>query len=580
MATESFVTSAVWLLVVAALAVAIFRHFGLGSILGLLVAGVLLGPHTPGPSITNSVEDLRHFAELGVVLLLFVIGIEMHPGRLWELRRTLFGLGSLQVLLTGLALAVYFRLFQPDWSTALLIGMSLALSSTALVVQMLQERGDMASCHGQTAFAVLLMQDLAVVPLLALMPVLADTGPLPQEIPLWQQLGTVVTLVSGVILVGRYLVPWVLVQLSRQGNRDAFFLVVLASVFLAAAAMDYAGLSMALGAFLMGVMLSGCRFSLQIQALVEPHKGLLMSLFFVAVGMSVDLGVLVQHPWYFILYLAGILAIKILVLYRLCLLFGVARAAALRVAFMLSQSGEFGFVIFGAAKLLGLIDDQTFVLIVAVISVSMLLTPLLVAQGEKLAQSDPSDKDGVDGSLRLIGRASGSPAPRVIIAGFGRVGHTIGAILTGHGISYVAFESNPELVANWRREGCPVYYGDICDPHLLEAAEVGRADLVVLTIDDQRAAINATQLVRAYAPDVKIVARARDLTTCDALLRAGATQAFPEAVEASLRLAAEALGALGLATQEVDMLLNNVRGTDYALVREEVPEGAGEPVVK
>ena len=572
MDTESFVSSAVLLLVVAAVAVALFRHFGLGSILGLLVAGVLLGPHTPGPSVTSDVEDLRHFAELGVVLLLFVIGIEMHPGRLWELRRTLFGLGSLQVVLTGLALAAYFRLFQPDWPTALLIGMSLSLSSTALVVQMLQERGDMASIHGQTAFAVLLMQDLAVVPLLALMPVLADVGPLPVEIPLWQQLGTVVAMIGAVILVGRYLVPWGLERLSRQGNRDAFFLVVLASVFLAASAMEHAGLSMALGAFLMGVMLSGSRFSLQIQALVEPHKGLLMSLFFVAVGMSVDLGILIEEPWRFGSHLGSILTIKILALFLLCLVFGVGWAAALRVAFLLSQAGEFGFVLFGAAKLLELIDDRTFVLLVAVISVSMLLTPLLVALGEWLARRLPGGKDGVDDALRLPARAADNAPARVIIAGFGRVGHTIGAILSGHGIAYVAFESDPELVASWRREGSPVYYGDIGDPHLLAAAEVERADLVVLTIDDERAAINATELIRAYAPRVKIVARARDLTTCDALLRAGATQAFPEAVEASLRLAAETLGALGISTQEVDMLLNNVRGTGYALVREEVPE--------
>jgi len=348
--------------------------------------------------------------------------------------------------------------------------------------------------------------------------------------------------------------------------------VVLASVFLAASAMEHAGLSMALGAFLMGVMLSGSRFSLQIQALVEPHKGLLMSLFFVAVGMSVDLGILIEEPWRFGSHLGSILTIKILALFLLCLVFGVGWAAALRVAFLLSQAGEFGFVLFGAAKLLELIDDRTFVLLVAVISVSMLLTPLLVALGEWLARRLPGGKDGVDDALRLPARAADNAPARVIIAGFGRVGHTIGAILSGHGIAYVAFESDPELVASWRREGSPVYYGDIGDPHLLAAAEVERADLVVLTIDDERAAINATELIRAYAPRVKIVARARDLTTCDALLRAGATQAFPEAVEASLRLAAETLGALGISTQEVDMLLNNVRGTGYALVREEVPE--------
>lgn len=569
---ESFVSSAVLLLVVAATAVALFRHFGLGSILGLLVAGILLGPHTPGPSITSDVEHLRHFAELGVVLLMFVIGLEMHPGRLWELRRTLFGLGSLQILVTGVCLALMFRLFESSWAAALLLGLSLALSSTALVVQMLQERGEIASRHGQTAFAILLMQDLAVVPLLAMIPVLADVGPLPDALPLWQQLAVVVLMVGAVVLVGRYLVPWVLERLMRQGNRDAFFLVVMASVFLAANAMDRVGLSMALGAFLMGVLLSGSRYSLQIQALVEPHKGLLMSLFFVAVGMSVDLGVVLQQPIRFVFQLVALLAIKIQVLYVLCVLFGMTRATSWRVAYLLGQAGEFGFVLFGAARALEIIDDRSFVLAVAVISVSMLLTPLLARQGEckarKLAEFDP----GVDPSLRLQDRPPGDKSPRVIIGGFGRVGHTIGAILTGHGIPYVAFESNPELVANWRREGCPVFYGDVGDPHLLEAVDIEQIELVVLTIDNQHAAINATELIRAYAPGVKIVARARDLTTCDALLRAGATRAFPEAVEASLRLAAETLSALELATEEVDQLLDNARGGGYAMVREDVPQ--------
>jgi glutathione-regulated potassium-efflux system protein KefB len=565
---ESFVSSAAPLLLVAATAVALFRHFGLGSILGLLVAGILLGPHTPGPSITSDVEHLRHFAELGVVLLMFVIGLEMHPGRLWELRRTLFGLGSLQILITGACLAVYFRLFEANWPTALLLGLSLALSSTALVMQMLQERGEIASCHGQTAFAILLMQDLAVVPLLAMIPVLADVGPLPGAIPLWQQLAIVALMVGGVVLVGRYLVPWVLERLMRQGNRDAFFLVVMASVFVAANAMDRVGLSMALGAFLMGVLLSGSRYSLQIQALVEPHKGLLMSLFFVAVGLSVDIGVILQQPARFVFHLAVLWIIKIQVLFFLSLLFGMTRATALRVAFLLGQAGEFGFVLFGAARVLQVIDDRTFVLAVGVISVSMLLTPLSVKLGDWMARLTPDPRDEVDPSLRLQAAVPGRAVPRVVIGGFGRVGHTIGAILTGHGISYVAFESSPELVANWRREGCPVFYGDVGDPHLLEAVDIEQVELVVLTIDNQRAAIRATELIRAYAPDVKIVARARDLTTCEALLRAGATRAFPETVEASLRLAAETLDALNLATEEVDMLLDNARGGGYALVRE------------
>jgi len=565
----SFVASAALLLGVAALAVTVFRHFGLGSILGLLVSGILLGPHTPGPSIvTGEVDTLRHFTEIGVVLLLFVIGLEMHPRRLWEMRRTLFGLGTLQIMCSGLVLGIYFRLFAADWPTAFLLGLSLALSSTALVVQSLHERGEMATPHGQTAFSVLLMQDLAIVPLLAMVPVIANVGTLPVHVPLWQQIATVAAMLGAVIVGGRFAVPWVLEYLSHQRNRDAFFLVVLAAVFVAATAMEHAGLSMALGAFLMGMMLSESRYSMQIQALVEPHKGLLMSLFFVAVGMSVDLSALAARPLLFALHVIILVTIKVAVLFGLCLLFGIGRAAATRVAFLLSQAGEFGFVLFGSAKALAVIDDRTFVMVVAVISLTMLFTPLLARVGELLARRWPAD--AVDDSLRYRLAAAETPA-RVAIGGYGRVGHTIGAVLASHGIPYIAFESDPELVAKWRAEGYPVYYGDIGDPHLLEVARIDRVELVVLTIDDRHAAIHATELIRAYAPQVTIVARARDLPACDALYRAGANKAFPEAVEASLRLAAETLDGLGIANAEVDQLLHNARGADYALMRE-LPE--------
>lgn len=256
---KSFVDSAVLLLVVAAIAIAVFRHFGLGSILGLLVTGVVVGPHTPGPFITTEVEGVRHFTELGVVLLMFLIGLEMKPRRLWELRRTLFGLGSLQIILSAVAIAAYFRIFEPKWSTALLIGCSFALSSTAFVVQMLRDQGEIASRHGQTAFAVLLMQDLAVVPLLAMVPILADAGPLTAGLPLWEQIGGAILMVTLVLVGGRYLVPRVLDHLARTNNREAFLLAAMAAVFVAAMAMEHAGMSMALGAFLMGMMLSTSR---------------------------------------------------------------------------------------------------------------------------------------------------------------------------------------------------------------------------------------------------------------------------------------------------------------------------------
>ncbi|MCF7983433.1 MAG: cation:proton antiporter [Thiohalocapsa sp.] len=576
---KSFLHSAVLLLVAAAFAVALFRRFGLGSILGLLVAGVLIGPHTPGPSVTSNVDDLRHFTELGVVLLLFVIGLEMHPRRLWEMRRTLFGLGPLQILITGVLLTLYFRWFVPDWPVAVLFGLSMALSSTALVMQSLYEKGEIVTRHGQTAFAILLMQDLAVVPMIALLPIIADSGPLPSDLPLREQLTTVGVTLFCVLAGGRWVVPKALDLLARQYNREAFFLVVMAAVLLAAWAMETAGMSMALGAFLMGMMLSGSRYSVQIQASVEPHKGLLMSLFFVAVGMSVDVGILAAQPFIFALHVLALLLIKLGVVYALCRLFDSDKRTSVRVAFMLAQAGEFGFVLFGAAKALQVVDDGVFAMAVAVISLSMLLAPLMARLGAHAATRKTDPQDGVHDVFQYRPDAgdSGDEAPRVVIAGYGRVGHTIGAVLSSHGIAYVAFESDPVLVARWRNDGYPVFYGDICDPHLIDAARVERAQLVVLTIDDQRAAITATQLIRARSPDIAIVARARDLATCDALFRAGASKAFPEAVEASLRLAAETLEGLGIPQTEAEHVVSDARGADYAMVRSqfELVHGAG-----
>ncbi|MFA7267815.1 MAG: cation:proton antiporter [Sterolibacterium sp.] len=563
---HSFVNSAVLLLVVASIAVAVFRHFGLGSILGLLVTGVIVGPHTPGPFVTTEVESVRQFTEIGVVLLLFLIGLEMKPRRLWEMRHTLFGLGSLQIVFSALGIAVYFRLFQTDWATALLIGVGFALSSTAIVVQMLRDQGEIASRHGQTAFAILLMQDLAVVPLLALIPVLGDAGSLPLGLPLWGKIGTAVAIMVAVVLGGRFLVPRILDYLARRNHREAFFLVTLGAVFVAALAMERAGMSMALGAFLMGMMLSTSRYSLQIEATMEPHKGLLMSLFFVAVGMSVDVNAVVRHPFEFGLNVLAIVAIKIVVLYALGLAFSIGRGVALRVALMLSQGGEFGFVIFGAAKAVGVIDDRIFVMTIGIISLTMLLTPLLVKSGNRLAQRLAEKPNQMHERFRYQAQENESEI-RVVIAGYGRVGHTVGTILGSSGIPYVAFDTDAVLVDKWRNEAHPVFYGDICNPELINNTSLHAVELVVLTIDNGAAAVRAAALIRSQIPEVAIVARARDLVTCDALHQVGVNHVFPETLEASLRLAAESLEALGISTEDTDSLLRGMRSTDYELVR-------------
>jgi glutathione-regulated potassium-efflux system ancillary protein KefC len=567
---DNFLFSAVLLLAVTSVSVTLSRHLGLGSVLGLLVAGIVVGPHSPGPYITTHVDDVRRFTELGVVLLLFIIGLEMKPGQLWALRRQVFGLGSLQILVSGALIGVYALTYASSWKTALLDGLTLALSSTAYVMQLLQDRGEVTSPHGKTAFGILLMQDLAIVPLLALVPMLAETHALLPDSPLWERAGIVFVMPLLLWGFGRYLVPFVLEHLTRHKNREAFALFIMLAVFLSAWATHKAGLSMALGAFLMGMLLSGCRFSLQIQAHVEPFKGLLLSLFFVAVGMSVDIGAIMAKPLEFVVRVVAILGIKILVLLGLCLAFGLVRSVALRVTFLLAQSGEFGFVLFGSAKALGVISDITFAISVGVISVSMLLTPLLVRVGERLARREASREAGVDS--RHLELHEMPPGARVIIGGYGRVGHTVAILLHGSGVPFIAIDTDPERVAQGQKDGFRVYYGDIADPQLLVAAHAEQVDLIVVTVDDIPTALRAVSHIRTNYPRLPVITRSRDLASSGVLVRSGATLALPELLEASMRLGAAALEVLGITSDDVEELLRSARRQDYALIRSAVQD--------
>lgn len=567
---DNFLFSTVLVLAVASIAVALSGRLGLGSVLGLLIAGIVVGPHTPGPVLTNQVEDLRHFTELGVVLLMFLIGLEMRPARLWSLRREVFGLGSLQILLSAALIAGLEIWMDIPWKQALLTGLTLALSSTAFVMQILRERGEIASRHGQAAFSVLLMQDLAVVPLLALVPLLAEQPDLASPSPWWRELTLVVGALALLWAFGRYLVPQSLEHLARQRNREGFLLVALLAVFLAAWAMQQVGLSMALGAFLMGMLLSSSRYHYQIEARVEPFKGLLMSLFFVAVGMSVEPAAILADPGYFLRQVLVILAAKLLVLFLLGLAFGHRLAGSLRLTSLLAQAGEFGFVLFGAAKAAQLIPDQAFVVAVSVISASLLVTPLLVSLGAAAAARLEPKLSGPK-LPALTGEAPGDRP--VMLAGHGRVGHTVAVILKSTGIPFIAFDKDPERVAKGKADGFPVYFGDVSDPSLWDAAGVERAALVVMTIDQPLVALRVVSHLRDAYPRVPVVSRARDLEACGHLLEAGAAYAFPEAVESSLRLGAQVLEMIGVPQENVDQLLHGVRQDDYVLVSEEPGPG-------
>lgn len=563
-----FLFSTVWLLLAATIAVGLFSRIGLGSILGLLVAGVAVGPFSPGPVLTRDVEAVRQFTELGVVLLLFLIGTEMRPARLWSMRREVFGLGALQVLLTGAAIAAFEVLYLPTWQSALIVGLTLALSSTAFVMQMLHAHGETASPHGTTAFSVLLMQDLAVVPLLALVPILSERGALSVGAPLWQRFAIVLAMIGLVLTFGRYVVPPVLDRLMREQNREGFLLAVMLAVFVAVWAMDLAGLSMALGAFLMGMLLSGSRYHYQIQAQVEPYKGLLMSLFFVAVGMSIDFAAIAEHPLRITAQVALIVLIKILVMFGLGLAFRLGPATATRVAFLLAQAGEFGFVLFGTAKGLRVIGDELFVLGVAVISTSMVLTPLLITLGNRLAaRLEPKELTPRGLAAWEVPSQVSPPRGQVIIGGYGRVGHSVAVLLHQSGIPVLVVDQNPGRVEQGRADGLPVYFGDISDPHLMEAIQMGQAALVILAVDHPRTALRAMTQIRSAYPDLPVIARGKDLEGVGRLIAAGATRAFPEILESSLRLGAEALQILGVAGDDVDRLVEGVRSTRYEVLR-------------
>jgi glutathione-regulated potassium-efflux system ancillary protein KefC len=564
MELESFILSAVILLIAASVMVVLFKRLGLGSIAGLLVAGIIVGPYTPGPQITAHVEGVRSFAELGVVLLLFIIGIEIKPSRLWALRREIFGLGSLQIILTASAITGYALLNHWHWRASLIIGLTMAVSSTALIMQMLQDKGEIASPRGRAAFGVLLMQDLAIVPMLALIPVLAGPEAFSLGMPGWKQFGVILGIFLLVWGFGKYVIPFALERLARQKNREGFLMVTILAVFLAAWAMHQAGLSLALGAFLMGMFLSDSRYSMQIEAYIEPYKGILISLFFVAVGMSIDLTSIAANPLVFVQYAIAVLLIKIVVMFVLCLLFGMGRSLAISVSFLLAQGGEFGFVLLTSAKALAVIDDSTFVMGIGVISVGMLFTPLMAKLGDYLAGLLLPKRGGEEGTHFL--NKDGEPKGRVILGGYGRVGHVVAILLNASKVPFIVFDNDPARVARGKEDGFPVYYGDIANPELLAAAHVEQAALVVLTVDREHTALQTISHVRNNYSGIPVIARARDLEASGRLIQAGATLALPEAVESSLRLANDTLRMVGVPVDNIDLLISDARRRDYKLV--------------
>ncbi|MDH3972442.1 MAG: monovalent cation:proton antiporter-2 (CPA2) family protein, partial [Gammaproteobacteria bacterium] len=461
------------LLAAAIIAVPLFHRLGLGSVLGYLAAGALVGPW--GLGFIDQIEEIRYIAEFGVIFLLFIIGMELKPARLWAMRRMVFGLGTAQVMLTGLAITGLALLFDQPLRTALIIGFGLALSSTAFGLQILTERGELGTERGQTAFSVLLLQDLAVVPLLALVSLLAADTALLEGIEF--AILEAALVIAFVILVGRFLLSPVLRLVATSHTAEVFTAAALFAVLGTAWLMEEVGLSLALGAFLAGLMMANSHYRHQLIADIQPFRGILLGLFFMGVGMSVDFGLLGRQGVLIAGLVLGLLLVKSVILWVLCRIMGVGTADATRVSLLLSQSGEFGFVLFGLAALSGVLPEDLFHMLTLLVALTMVTTPLMAKLGEYINRqlSNTEDRHDVSTNHIIAGR------PHVIIAGFGRVGRRVCRILQAGNVPYLAIDSNADRVLEGRREGFPVFYGDASQLDVLKAAGAGQASALVCT---------------------------------------------------------------------------------------------------
>ena len=517
------------------LIVPLFRRAKLGAVLGYLVSGMLIGPW--GLRLIGEVEATLHFAEFGVVLLLFLIGLELQPSRLWALRRPVFGLGTAQVAATAaviLAVGVGFGL---PWQTALTIGLALAMSSTAMILASLAERRQLTRRHGRDAFAILLFQDLAVIPLLALLPLLG----LAQERAAtdWVAALKGLAVIVAVIAASRVLVRPVLRFVATHGGREVFTAAALLVVVGAALLMERIGLSMSLGAFLAGVLLADSEFRHELEADIEPFKGLLLGLFFVAVGMSANIGLLMEQPFVVIGAALGLIVVKTIVVYVIGRIAGAGNDTSQRLAVVLSAGGEFAFVIFGLAVGFGIIAQQLSELLVLSVTLSMLIAPLAISMHEKAldriqALRAPPEFDTIT-----------EPGNAVVIAGFGRFGQIVSRVLRMCGIQFTALDASSEQVDFVRRFGSKIYYGDASRLELLQAAKVGEAKLFVLAIDDVESSVRTAGLVREHYPHVPILARARNRVHYFRLRDLGINAIHRETFPASLDVARQALLRLG-----------------------------------
>ena len=560
-ATPAWLTNSFVYLAAAVVAVPLSKKLGLGSIIGYLAAGMAIGPW--GLGLVTNVQDILHFAEFGVVLMLFLVGLELEPKRLWNLRRPIFGWGSAQVLACAGLITVTALLFDVRWQVALVAGLGLALSSTAIALQTINERNLMPTTSGQAGFSILLFQDVAAIPILALLPLLGlvsePNEALTNANTAWAAI-KIIVMIGGITLGGRLLLQPVLRWIANSGTPEIFTAASLLLVVGIAGLMLTVGLSMALGAFLAGVLLADSEYRRELETDIEPFKGLLLGLFFIAVGMSVDFGVLRASPGLMAAILFGFLGLKLMVIYGLSWAMKLPYQERPVFVVLLAQGGEFAFVVFQAAAGAKVFSAQTASLLIGAVALSMLLSPLLLVAIDKLLLSRYANGKG-----KQLDEISEPQAKPVIIAGFGRYGQIIGRLLLAEGIAPTVLEHDADMVESVRAFGYRVFYGDATRLDLLRIAGAPTAGVLVVAVDDVAQSLKIVDVAKAHFPHLHIVARARDVTHWNNLRDRGVQLVERELFESSLRSARSVLELLGHPPHEARRTAMRFRQHNLAL---------------
>ena len=569
----NWLTGSLVYLAAAVLAVPLAKALGLGSIIGYLAAGIVIGPW--GLKLVSDPQDMLHFAEFGVVLMLFLVGLELEPRRLWALRRPIFGWGSVQLAGSAALMTAVGVACGVDWRIALVAALGLAMSSTAIGLGVLAERNLMATSSGQGVLSVMLLQDVAAIPILAFVPLLAGGGAA-HEGGGWWGAAKAAAVIAIIVLGGRLLLRPALRWIARSRTPEIFTAASLLLVVATAALMQSVGLSMALGAFLAGVLLAESEYRRELETDIEPFKGLLLGLFFIAVGMSIDFAVVLAQPLLVAAIVAGFLLVKAAVLWGMGRAMPIPARERPPFLILLAQGGEFGFVVFQSAATAGVIDAPTSSLLVAAVALSMLLTPLLLLASDRIRARRHARQDRAAPYDEIGDRIDDGHAPPVIIAGFGRYGQIVGRLLHASGFSATVLEHDAEQVEAVRRFGWQVYYGDATRLDLLRSAGADSARLFVLVIDDVEQSVAVARLVREHFPRLGIVARARNVSHYYQLRNLGVEAVERETLDSALMSGRSALELLGLERHQARTLALRFRRHNLELVEQMRPHTGDE----